>query len=83
MAITSALAAVPLALGVWAFRRSFVVSSRWRGACIGTAAGALAAATMSLLCSTDGVGHVLLGHGIMMVVGAAAGAVFGAKVMRA
>jgi hypothetical protein len=83
MGITCALAAVPLALGVWAFRRSFVASSRWRGACLGTAAGALAAATMSVLCSSDGAGHVLLGHGVMVVVGAAAGAVFGGKVMRA
>jgi hypothetical protein len=83
MAITCALASVPIALGVWAFRRSFVAASRWRGACLGTAAGGLSAATMSVLCSTDGVGHVLLGHGIMMVVGAAAGALFGGKIMRA
>jgi hypothetical protein len=83
MAITSALAAAPLALGVWALRGGFVTASAWRGACLGTAAGALAAATMSLLCSTDGAGHVLLGHGLMMGVGAAAGAVLGRKVMRA
>jgi hypothetical protein len=83
MAITCGLAAVPLALGVWAFRRSFVASSRWRGACLGAAAGGLAAATMSILCSTDGAAHVLLGHGVMIVVGGLAGAVFGERVMRA
>lgn len=83
MAITCALAAVPIALGVWAFRRSFAVSSRWRGALVGTAAGGLAATTMSVLCATGGVVHVLFGHGIMLCVGALAGAVFGGKVMRA
>jgi hypothetical protein len=83
MRITCALASVPLVLGVWAFRHSFAVSSRWHGACLGTAAGALAATTMRLICPNDGLGHVLLAHGIMMVVGAVAGAVFGERVMRA
>ena len=31
MRIGCALAALPLALGVWAFRYSFAVSSRWHG----------------------------------------------------
>ncbi len=83
MVITCALAAVPLALGVWAFRRSFVVSSRWRGACLGAAAGALAATTMSLICAVDGMVHVVVGHGLVILVGAAAGAAFGDKIMRA
>jgi hypothetical protein len=83
MAVTAVLAAAPLALGVWAFRHAFVASTRWRGAGIGTAAGALAAATMSVVCSSDGVVHVLVGHGLMMVVGAAAGALLGGRVMRA
>jgi transposase-like protein len=47
------------------------------------AAGALAATTMGLICPNDGLSHVLLAHGIMMVVGAAVGTVFGGKVMRA
>jgi hypothetical protein len=83
MGITCALAAVPLALGVWAFRRAFVVSSRWRGACLGAAAGALAASTMSLICAVDGMAHVVVGHGLVILVGAAAGAAFGEKIMRA
>ncbi|MGH7435139.1 MAG: NrsF family protein, partial [Polyangiaceae bacterium] len=81
--ITCALAAAPLALGVWAFRRSFAVSSRWRGACLGAAAGALAATTMSLICAIDGVAHVVLGHGLVILAGAAAGAVFGDRILRA
>jgi hypothetical protein len=81
--ITCALAAAPLALGVWAFRRSFVVSSRWRGVCLGAAAGALAATTMSLICAVDGMVHVVLGHGLVILLGAAAGAVFGDRIMRA
>jgi hypothetical protein len=81
--ITFALAAVPLALGVWAFRRSFVVSSRWRGACLGAAAGALAATTMSLICAVDGMAHIVIGHGLVILAGAAAGAAFGDRIMRA
>jgi hypothetical protein len=83
MLVTAVLAAAPLALGVWAFRHSFVASTRWRGAALGTAAGALAAATMSLGCSSDGVVHVLLGHGVVLLAGAVAGALLGGKVMRA
>lgn len=83
MGITCGLAAGPIALGVWAFRRSFVVSSRWRGACLGAAAGALAATTMSLICAVDGVVHVVVGHGLVLLVGAAAGAAFGDRIMRA
>ena len=83
MGITFGLAAVPLVLGVWAFRRSFAVSSGWRGACLGAAAGALAATTMSLICATDGVVHVVFGHGLVILAGAMAGAVFGDRILRA
>lgn len=83
MLVTAVLAAAPLALGVWAFRHSFVASTRWRGAALGTAAGALAAATMSVACASAGVVHVLLGHGVILLAGAVAGALLGGKVMRA
>jgi hypothetical protein len=77
MGVTAALAAVPLAVGVGSFRHAFVTATRWRSAALGVAAGALAAATMSIACSTDGVLHVLVGHGAMMLVGGAIGAAFG------
>jgi len=75
--VTAALAAAPLALGVWSFRNAFVAAPVWRSAALGVAAGALAAATMSLACSTDSALHVLVGHGAMMLVGGAVGAALG------
>jgi hypothetical protein len=77
MGVTAALAAVPLAVGVGSFRHAFVTAARWRCAALGVAAGALAAATMSIACSTDGVLHVLVGHGAMMLVGGGVGAALG------
>jgi hypothetical protein len=77
MGVTAALAAVPLAVGVGSFRHAFVTATRWRSAALGVAAGALAAATMTIVCSTDGVLHVLVGHGAMMLVGGAIGAALG------
>jgi hypothetical protein len=77
MAVTAALAAAPLALGVWSFRHAFVTATTWRSTGLGVAAGALAAATMSLACSTDSVLHVIVGHGAMMLVGGAVGAALG------
>jgi hypothetical protein len=81
--ITAVLAAAPLALGLGVFRHAFVSSARLRSAGIGVAAGALAAATMSIVCSTDGVVHVLLGHGTMMIAGGLAGLLLGKKITQA
>ena len=77
MGVTAVLASAPLALGVWSFRHAFVGAPVWRSAALGVAAGALAAATMTLACSTDGALHVLVGHGAMMLVGGAVGATLG------
>jgi len=77
MAVTAALAAAPLALGVWSYRHAYVAAPAWRSAGLGVAAGALAAATMSLACSNDGALHVLVGHGAMMLVGGVVGAALG------
>jgi hypothetical protein len=81
--ITALLSAAPLALGLGVFRHAFVSSARLRSAGIGVAAGALAAATMSIVCATGGVGHVLLGHGTMMIAGGLAGLLLGRKVTQA
>jgi hypothetical protein len=81
--VTAVLAAAPLALGLGVFRHAFVTSARLRSAGIGVAAGALAAATMSIVCSSGGVVHVLLGHGTMMIAGGLAGLLLGGKVTQA
>jgi hypothetical protein len=76
---TALYSAGPLLLAAWAFRRSFVAAPAWRSAALGMACGALGAATMSLVCSVGNPAHVLLGHGGMMLVAAAGGALVGRR----
>lgn len=80
--VTGMLTAVPLGLGVLAFRRAFVAASTWRAALLGVACGALAASTMSIVCQDGRALHVLLGHGTMMICGGLLGAFFGRHVAR-
>jgi hypothetical protein len=81
--VSALLAVGPLALGVLAFRHAFAMASVWRAAAVGVASGALAAATMTIVCSIGGAAHALVGHGAMMVIGGVVGAMFGARVCRA
>jgi hypothetical protein len=71
---TAVLAAGPLALGLLALRRSFVAAAAWRSAALGVACGGFAAATMSVSCPDSGAVHVVVAHGLMMLVAGAAGA---------
>jgi hypothetical protein len=82
MAVTALLTAPPVALAVVAFRRAFVAASAWRTAALGIACGALAAATMSLVCWHAGGLHIVVGHGALMVVAGAVGALLGRSVTR-
>ncbi|HLK37490.1 MAG TPA: NrsF family protein [Polyangiaceae bacterium] len=79
----SVLAAAPLAAGAWGLRHAFATAPAWRGAALGMACGALAAATMSLACATESAAHVMLGHGVVIVAGAVAGAFVGRAGARA
>jgi hypothetical protein len=83
MRVTAVLAAGPVALGVVAFRRGFVVASGWRGAGVGVACGALAAAVMSLVCPIGEAWHLLAGHGAMILFAGLGGAVSGRYLCRA
>lgn len=81
--VTSLLCVPSLALVVRAFRAAFVTMATWRTAALGVACGALSAATMSLVCPHGEALHVLVGHGIMMLVGGIVGALLGARWTRA
>jgi len=81
--VTAPLTAGPLALGAWLFRHAFAAASTWRTAALGVACGALAAATMSLACWHSGALHVVVGHGTMILIGGAAGALVGRRITRA
>jgi hypothetical protein len=76
------LCGVGLGLLAFAFRRAFVAASGWRTAALGTACGALSAATLSLSCFHTEALHVLVGHGSMMLVGGAVGALLGRRFTR-
>jgi hypothetical protein len=80
--VTAVLCAPLLAGIVFAFRRAFVAASTWRTAALGVACGAVAATTMSLVCPHDEAGHVLLGHGLFLLLGGLAGAALGKRVTR-
>ncbi len=82
MAVTAILTLGPLALALWAFRRAFAAAAAWRTAAVGLAAGSLAAATMSLACPISAASHVILGHGLVMIVAAVAGALLAPALAR-
>lgn len=77
--VTALLAAGPLAFAAWAFRGAFVALPRWRTAALGMACGALAAASMSLICSVGTASHVLVGHGGILALAGVAGALLGRR----
>jgi hypothetical protein len=83
MGVTAVLTAVPLVLGAAVFRHAFATASVLRSAALGVACGAVAAATMSLGCLHDGALHVIVGHGVTMVLGGLAGALVGMRATRA
>ena len=83
IAVTGLLAAGPLVLGAFAFRRAFASSAIWRTAALGVACGALAASTMSVVCSDESAAHVLLAHGSWMFIGGLSGALLARHVSRA
>ena len=81
--VSAELAIGPLALGLLAFRRAFAAASAWRAAALGVACGALAAATMSLVCPLGNAAHVVLGHGGVMLLTGIVGAWLGPRICRA
>lgn len=58
-----AIAALPLAALVFAYRHAFATSARKRSLALGVAAGAIAAAAMELHCAVDDASHMIVGHG--------------------
>jgi negative regulator of sigma F NrsF-like protein len=81
--VTAILAAGPLAVGMYAYRRAFATLFAWRTAGIGLASGALAAATIALACPISDAWHVLIGHGTAMLLAGALGGLLARRVCRA
>ena len=73
------LAAGPLVVAALLFRRSFLSFPAWRGAVVGAACGFGGAIGIHAHCSVETASHVLVAHGLVIVVSAALGAVLGAR----
>ena len=80
LVVTAALTAGPLLFGLAVFRRAFVAAPAWRAGALGIASGALAVATMALVCPIGSAWHTLLGHGVLMVIAGAGAALVGRRV---
>lgn len=72
--ITLTWAAVPIGCAAIGLRRAFPSASSWRSALVGSACGLFAGAIMNLHCGNVDRFHMLLGHGIPVLVSVLAGA---------
>jgi hypothetical protein len=72
--ITVACVAVPLLFAAITLRGAFASGARWRSALVGAGIGLFAGATMNLHCPNVAPTHILLGHGLAIIVAASLGA---------
>jgi hypothetical protein len=72
--LTAVWVAVPLVCATVALRNAFVAGARWRSALVGAAVGLFAGATMNLHCPNVAPVHMLLGHGLAVVIATMLGA---------
>jgi hypothetical protein len=78
MAAASLLSAGPLVFVALFFRRSFATAPAWRGAFLGALAGLAGAVGVHAHCPVAVMSHVVLAHGLPILLGALVGAVAGA-----
>jgi hypothetical protein len=72
--ITAAWAAVPLLFAALSLRGAFAAAAMWRSALLGAGAGLFAGATMNLHCQNVAPFHMVLGHGLPVILAALTGA---------
>jgi hypothetical protein len=76
--------ALPMLLAAgWSLRHAFVRAAGWRGATLGAAAGFGGVFVLTLHCGSPFGGHVLIAHGLPLVVATLAGALAGHRFARA
>lgn len=71
--ITIAWVAVPLLCAAVTLLGAFAAGARWRSALVGAGIGLFAGATMNLHCPNLAPAHMLLGHGLPVIVAALLG----------
>jgi hypothetical protein len=72
--LTVAWIAVPLLAAAVTLRGAFAAGARWRSALVGAGIGLFAGATMNLHCPNVAPSHVLLGHGLAVLIATVLGA---------
>jgi negative regulator of sigma F NrsF-like protein len=80
--ITLLWAALPLVVAAVSLRRAFPGGAVWRSALVGAAAGLFSGATMNLHCANVDPLHIVVGHGVPVIVGALVGAFVIARWLR-
>jgi len=75
---TSLLALGPLLVAAWSYKRSFTNLPALRGAAIGAVCGLSGAIAMQAHCPCEASSHILVAHGLPILLGALAGGLFGA-----
>jgi hypothetical protein len=81
--ITLAWAAAPLLLAALSLRRAFPSGAGWRSTLVGAALGLLSGAAINLHCSNVDPAHLVVGHGVPIVVAALVGGLVVARWARA
>jgi hypothetical protein len=72
--LSVAWASIPLLLLALSLRGAFAAAARWRSALVGAGAGLFAGATINLHCPNLAPLHLLLGHGLPVLIATLAGA---------
>lgn len=73
----------PLVIAGLTFRGAFASASVWRAAALGVGCGALATATLGVVCPLATAGHLVVGHGAALVLAGVAGALLGRRIVLA
>ena len=73
------LAAGPFVVAALLLRRTFLSFPAWRGAVVGAACGLGGAIGIHAHCAVETASHVLVAHGLVIVIAAALGAALGAR----
>jgi hypothetical protein len=81
--ITLAWVSVPLLLAALTLRSAFPSASRARSALVGAACGLFSGGVMNLHCANVNPEHMVLGHGIPVLVAALVGATLLSRLARA
>ena len=77
MSLSTVMALGPLGAGALLLRGSFLSAPGWRGAAVGALAGLAGSIGIHAHCPCQGITHLLMAHGTVIVAGVLAGAALG------